>query len=318
MRAEEKEWSVSVAGEGARLDGFIRCRLPFLSRKSIESAIAAGFFRVNRRRGNKGDKVSAGDIVSFTGPENWLAEQPLARVGLGAVIVYEDPHLLVVDKPAGMDTHGFSGRHVNTLANFLAAERPGVLGVGKSRWEPGLVHRLDRETSGLVLVAKTQPVFEALRRQFQARRIRKYYWALVWGITPSRGSINYPIAHTGDDKGRMRAIAGLPKLRKNEKTWEACTRYKRLSADGSFSLLQIEMRTGVTHQIRVHLAAVGHPIVGDAIYGLPGADTLKLKRHFLHAYRMQFEHPVDQRKVAVESALPRELANVLRSLKMAT
>jgi 23S rRNA pseudouridine1911/1915/1917 synthase len=180
-----------------------------------------------------------------------------------------------------------------------------------------LVHRLDRETSGLVLVAKTQAVFEDLRRQFQDRQVKKYYWALVWGVTPSRGSVDYAITHARGDNRRMRVVVGLSKLKKEEKSWEACTRYRRLSADGKFSLLQIQMRTGVMHQIRVHLATVDHPIVGDAIYGLPGADTLGLKRHFLHAYRMEFVHPVEQCKVAVNSPLPRELKSVLSGLKVA-
>jgi 23S rRNA pseudouridine1911/1915/1917 synthase len=318
VQGEETTWTVAVDAAEDRLDGFIRRRLPTLSRKSVESAIAAGLFRVNGRRRNKGDKIRSGDIVSFTGPKTWLAEKPLPLPGLRVTILYEDSHLLVVDKPAGMDTHGFSGRHVNTVANFLAAERPEVLGVGKSRWEPGLVHRLDRDTSGVVLVAKTQSAFEALRGQFRRREIRKHYWALVCGITPSRGSISYPIAHNRGDKRRMRVIVRSRAISKQEKIWPARTRYRRLLAHARFSLLQIEMRTGVMHQIRVHLAAIGHPIVGDAIYGVTGADRIGLKRHFLHAYRLEFEHPVEQREIAVESPLPSELAGVLDSLKIAS
>jgi 23S rRNA pseudouridine1911/1915/1917 synthase len=316
LRARKKKWIVRADREGARLDSFVRRCIPTLSRKAAEAAIAAGVFRVNGQKGKKGDRVRCGDIVRFEGPEDWLAEGPLPEPTLQAAILYEDSHLMVVDKPAGMDTHGFSGRDMNTLANFLAAERPGILGIGKSRWEPGLVHRLDRETSGLVLVAKTQSVFERLRVQFEERQIRKYYWSLVWGSTRRQGSIDYPIAHQRRDKRRMRVIMPPSKLSKTEKSWDALTRYQRLTTGRKFSFLEIEITTGVMHQIRVHLAAIGHPIVGDALYGVNRADTLGLKRHFLHACRVQFRHPMDQRKLTIESPLPPELGKILTAVEL--
>lgn len=309
---------VAADRDGVRLDVFVRRGLPHVSRQELEAAMAAGVFRINGRRARKGDRVTAGDRVSFEGPANWLADGPLPDPNLWAPILYEDAHLLVVDKPAGMDSHGFSGRHAHTLANFLAARRPETLGVGKSKWEPGLVHRLDRETSGLVLVAKTQIAFAHVRLQFHRRRVKKHYWALVWGITPLEGSIDRRIAHDTRDKRRMRAIGRSSKVPKGRKIWRALTRYRRLSTCGKFSLLAVAIETGVTHQIRLHLATIGHPIVGDAIYGVVGADTLGLTRHFLHACRIEFYHPEDERKVVVESALPTELQKILNGLAMET
>lgn len=282
----------------------------------MKNAIAAGAFRVNGRRGRKGQRLATQDTVGFAGPANWLSESPEPEPELRAPIVYEDSHLLVVDKPAGMNTHGFSARDINTLASFLAAQRPGILGIGKNRWEPGLLHRLDRETSGLVLIAKTQPAFDHLRVQFRQRRVKKYYQALVWGITAAGGSIDFALAHDRRDKTRMRPAAPTSTFRKRQKSWSALTRYRRVSSCEKFSLLEIEMTTGVTHQIRTHLAAIGHPIVGDTIYGVHTADAFGLKRHFLHAFRLELHHPEDERRMVLESALPAELRQIVNSLQM--
>ncbi len=172
MSGPRQSWTVPTDLKEIRLDQFARRCLPHLSRRTLERAIGDKLFRVNGKIAKKGTKLSAGAVLSFTGPDLWLAAEP-AAVGFRVPILYEDSSLLIVDKPAGMATHGFSGRETTTLTNFLAAVRPEVRGVGKSRWEPGLVHRIDRETSGLVLVAKTQAVFEHLRNQFRRHQIEK-------------------------------------------------------------------------------------------------------------------------------------------------
>ena len=229
--------------------------------------------------------------------------------------MYEDVSVLVVDKPAGMATHGFSGHDQGTLANFLAAERPDLLMVGKSRWEPGLVHRLDRDTSGLVLVAKTQAAFEDLRLQFRRRQVRKKYWALVWGITESEGAVALSITHDSRDKRRMRAMSNTSHRSNKQKSWPALTRYQKLWDINGLSFLEIAMETGVTHQIRVHLAAIGHSIVGDLLYGGESRENFGLKRQFLHAHSLEFFHPEDHRVVKAESELPLELKAVVRGLQ---
>ena len=310
-----RSWRVSSDRAQTRLDTFVRHCLPHLSRREVERAISDKLFRINDRIGGKGDKLSPGDQVTFQGVAHWLRTAPGSQSQLRVPIVYEDVSVLVVDKPAGMATHGFSGRDQGTLANFLAAERPDLLMIGKSRWEPGLVHRLDRETSGMVLVAKTQAAFDDLRLQFRRRQVRKKYWALVWGVTEAEGVVAYPIAHDSRDKRRMQAICDISFRSKKQKIWPALTRFRKLWDAHGLSLLEIGMESGVTHQIRVHLAAIGHSIVGDFLYDQEGRESFGLKRHFLHAHSLEFFHPEDHRVVTIESELPPELKAVIRHLR---
>ena len=289
--------------------------LPHLSRREVEHAICGKLFWINDQVGEKGDKLLPGDQVTFEGAGHWLLTAPVSQSQLRVPIVYEDASVLVVDKPAGMAMHGFSGRDQDTLANFLAAERPDLLMIGKSRWEPGLIHRLDRETSGLVLVAKTQAAFDDLRLQFRRRQVRKKYWALVWGITEPERAVAYPMAHDSRDKRRMRAISDISSRSTEAKSWPALTRFRKLWDVDGLSLLEIEMETGVTHQIRVHLAAISHSIVGDFLYGEEIRESFGLKRHFLHAHGLEFFHPRDHRVVKAESELPLELKAVVRHLQ---
>jgi len=298
-----------------RLDAFVRRVLPHLSRREVGKAIDEKLFLLNGRRGRSGDRLTGGGTVTFVGPEEWLSEGPMPNSQLQVPIVYEDSHLLIVDKPAGLDTQAFSGRDTHTLANFLAARRSEILKIGKSPWEPGMVHRLDRETSGLVLIAKTQSAFESLRRQFRRRTIKKTYWALVWGITEEERTITYPLVHNSRDKQRMRVHVESTTATK-PRCWKARTRFRKLSATKKLSLIEIDMETGVTHQIRVHLAAIGHPIVGDTLYGTDHPETFGLRRHFLHAAALEFQHPAAARRINVKAALPDELQVVLKLLKI--
>ncbi|HEX9144497.1 MAG TPA: RluA family pseudouridine synthase [Candidatus Binatia bacterium] len=314
--AKAKSWTVPAKSKEVRLDTFARRCLPHLSRRALEQAIGDKLFTINGRTAKKGSKLRAGDMLAFRGPNLWLAAQPAAAADLIMPIVYEDSSLLVVDKPAGMATHGFSGRETGTLANFLAATRPELCHVGRSRWEPGLVHRLDRETSGLLLVAKTQAVFEALRNQFHRRQITKEYLALVWGQTEAVGSISYPLAHDPRDPRRMRALVQSDPLAKKLKRWRAVTRWRKLAEGQGVTLLEVEMETGVTHQIRVHLAAIGHAIVADTLYGTPGSVTFGLHRHFLHAWSLKFVHPEHGGTMHVEAGLPGDLQRVLERVQI--
>lgn len=310
-----QSWRVPDDRAETRLDTFVRHCFPHLSGRQVENAIRDRLFRINNKIGEKGDKLLPGDRVLFKGPGHWLLTTPVSQPQLRVPVVYEDDLMLVVDKPAGMATHGFSGRDQDTLANFLAAERPELLMIGKSRWEPGLVHRLDRETSGLILVAKTQAAFDDLRRQFRRRQVKKKYWALVWGITEAYGSVAYRIAHDSRDKRRMQAMVHVSPRSRRQKSWTALTRFRKLWDVNGLSLLEIEMETGVTHQIRVHLAAIGHPIVGDFLYGKNDREKFSLERQFLHAYGLEFVHPENQRIVKIESEFPVELKDVLDRLK---
>lgn len=306
-------WTVQADQQSMRLDGFVRRCLPHLSLRQAQSAIGEGAFRVNRRRGKKGDRLQAGDAVEFDGAPEWLAVAPLPGADLNVIVRYEDESVLVLDKPAEIATHGFSARATKSLANFLAARYPLLRGVGRSRWEPGLVNRLDRGTSGLVLVARDQPAFDNLRSQFRQGLVKKKYWALVWGKTLDRGAIDLPLAHDPRDRRKMR-VASAPRGRAAKaKIWQASTRFRLAGHTEKFGLLEVEIDTGVTHQIRVHLQAAGHPIVGDPFYGRE-PNPLGLTRQFLHAFFLGFRHPGDGREMVVESPLPEDLREVVERL----
>ncbi|MEK7378039.1 MAG: RluA family pseudouridine synthase, partial [Candidatus Binatota bacterium] len=264
----------------------------------------------------KGDKLFGGEVLSFKGPQYLVAPAPLPAWNLELPVVYEDESLLVVDKPAGIATHGFSGRERNSLANFLAAIRPSLCHVGKSRWEPGLLHRLDRDTSGLVLVAKDQDSFESLRSQFRRGEIKKKYWALVWGKVKREEVLAYPLAHAPGERKKMTTVKTEGGKKARARSWKALTHLKALSSSRGLTLLEVGIDTGVTHQIRAHLEAFGHPLVGDPLYGKHRPDPFGLGRQFLHAFYLGFRHPKSGLEVTVTSPLPEALRKVLERLKM--
>jgi 23S rRNA pseudouridine1911/1915/1917 synthase len=312
-RREIRSWKVPAELDDIRLDSFARQCLPQLSRREIERAIGERRFFVNGKSGRKGNRLSGGDFLVFIGPQQWLAVRPPPNLHLDIPIVYEDSMILAVNKPAGVATHGFSGRDTETLANFVLAKRPSLINIGKNRWEPGLVHRLDRETSGLVIVAKTQTAFDRLRLELRRRQINKKYLALVWGRTAAERLVDLPLAHDPRDRRRMQPAAALS-CAKGQRIWHAVTRFRKIGEARGLSLVEVEMTTGVTHQIRVHLAAIGHAIVGDSLYGVDATETFGLERHFLHASSLEFRHPADGRIVNLKADLPNELRTVLKRL----
>lgn len=314
---KKRGWKVSAGQAGIRMEAFVRLSLPHLSRRQAIKAIAEEAFLINGKATKKGYRLRQDDVVTLDANADWLSELPRPSADLQVAIVYEDAEVLAVNKPGGMPTHGFSGRDKETLANFLIAARPELSTVGKSRWEPGLVNRLDRETSGLVVVAKSRRAFDHLRAQFRRRQVAKSYVALVWGDSAPWGRISFPLVHDSTDKSRMRAIVKEPPLAgPRVKSWSAQTRFRKLASSKEMSLLEIEMETGVTHQIRVHLAAIGHPIIADAVYGSGNTENLGLRRHFLHARRLQFLHPAKSERIDITAPLPSDLREVLKRLKI--
>ena len=311
-----RSWVVPSGAGVVRLDAFVRRCLPQLSLRQARKVIDEKNFWINGRPGKKGDKLFGGDVLSFRGARRLLAPAPLPGGDLRLPVLYEDECVLVVDKPAGMATHGFSGRERHSLANFLAAIRPSLAGVGRSRWEPGLVHRLDRDTSGLVLAAKDQDSFEDLRSQFRRGLIRKKYWALVWGKTEGEKIVDYPLIHDPKDRKKMRVVKNRMEKTMRAKKWRALTRFKPIASSGGFTLLEVEIETGVTHQIRAHLEASGYPVVGDPLYGNNRPDPFALGRQFLHAYYLGFRHPKSGLEMAVASPLPEDLKRLLDYLKV--
>ena len=217
-------------------------------------------------------------------------------------IVYEDSEILVIDKQAGLATHPGPGNINNTLANALLNYIPELNDVGDPS-RPGIVHRLDKDTSGLLIVAKTQDSHDDLSGQFKSRHVLKRYIALVNGkVIPSKGVIDAPIGRHFRHRKKMAIIAiGRPSI----------TRYETLESFENYSLLNIVPKTGRTHQIRVHLAAIGHPVFGDKTYGSKHVD---LKRQFLYASYIKFRHPASEQDIELFSKLPMDLSGVLRKL----
>lgn len=244
-----------------------------------------------------------GDRVVFCGDARYLAQRPIPAE-MEVAILFEDEWLIAVDKPSGIATHGHSGKDDATLANRLLNMRPRLSGIGRSRWEPGIVHRLDRDTSGIVLAAKQQPVFEHVRRQFERHTVRKVYRALLAGRTPAEGIVSDPLIHDTEDRRKMRPYRGHG--RKPGKVWNAVTRFRTLRWGERWSDVEIEIATGVTHQIRVHMQVAGHPILGDPLYGDP--DIPGVERCMLHACRLELVHPVQGGPVVIRSPLPAAFA----------
>lgn len=298
---------VDVAGE--RLDRYLAGALPELSRSQLQRLIRNGLVVLEGEKPKPGTPVSLGMRVVVRIPPPPSGELVPQLIPLD--VIYEDDDLLVVNKPAGMVVHPAHGHRQDTLANALLARYPD-LAVGESG-RPGIVHRLDRDTSGLIVVAKSEDALDHLRRQFRSRGVQKTYLALVRGRPPAvEGIIETPIGRDPRQRQRMAAIpSGRP----------ARTRYTMLEELGDYSLLRVSPETGRTHQIRVHLAWLGVPIVGDPVYGrergIRGAkNELGLERQFLHAWRLTFERPGAKGPVALEAPLPadlRQAIDVLRS-----
>jgi 23S rRNA pseudouridine1911/1915/1917 synthase len=225
--------------------------------------------------------------------------------------VHADAHVVVLDKPPGMPSHPLKPGETGTAANALVGRFPEMAAIGPSAREGGLVHRLDTDTSGLLLAARTAPAHAMLRAQFAARTVEKGYLALVRGELHAGGEIDVPLAHDPHDARKVRA-ASDPEWAEAHEARPAVTRFTPLERRAGFTLVDVEIATGVLHQIRAHLAFIGHPLAGDALYGGPVLSGLS--RHFLHAARLAFTHP-DGNRPRFDSPLPTDLAGVLGSLR---
>jgi 23S rRNA pseudouridine1911/1915/1917 synthase len=303
----EETVTLEAEGSGERLDVFVARRCTGLSRSFVQRLIREGGVTVGGRPGRAGQRLQQGDRVVVRMPPE--APEPLRPEPIPLAIVYEDADLLVVDKPAGLTVHPAAGVRRGTLAAALLAYRPELAGVGGPE-RPGMVHRLDRDTSGLLVVAKNEAARAALARQWKEQQVEKGYLALVHGrLEPPQGVIDAPIGRDTRHRQRMAVVEGGRAAR----TAYRVRRYLPVRQAGLpetprgrdvYSLVEVTPSTGRTHQIRVHFAALGHPLVGDRVYGRPSA---VLRRQFLHAHRLAFRHPVDGRPLEFESPLPDDL-----------
>jgi 23S rRNA pseudouridine1911/1915/1917 synthase len=301
-------WLVGDEESGERLDRFVVARAPQFSRVVVQRLIEGGQILVNHVPAKASYRLEAGDHVTAELPAAPApAEAPPApEPEITLHVVYEDTALAVIDKPAGLVVHPAHGHETGTLLNALLARYPELRNWPGEGW-PGLVHRLDRETSGLLLVARTPEVQETLRAQWKAHGVRKVYVALVIGAPQlDRARIDSPIARDPHQRQRMAVVS--------EGGREAVTEYRVLERLGNYTLLEAYPETGRTHQIRVHLAAIGHPVVGDHLYG-PRRQRLDPGRHFLHAARLTFRHPTSGEEMTFSVPLPAELEEVLGELR---
>ena len=289
-------FSVAEADAGSRLDQALATRGEIASRSLAERLLRDGAVRVNGVVRPKSHKLEGGSVVEVELPASAAATTPEA---VSVPVLYEDEHLVVLDKPAGLAVHPGAGERRRTLVGQLLSLRAAG---GRDPERPGVVHRLDRDTSGVLVVARSEHAHAVLQEAIRARAVERRYLALVRGHPQSRtGRIDAPIGRDRRDPTRRSLDTDEPR--------EAVTHFELVEAMSEHTLLDVRLETGRTHQIRVHLGAIGLPVAGDAQYGARG--DLGLERQFLHAYRLRFRHPLTDDEVDVTSELPEDLEAAL-------
>ncbi|MGD1073914.1 MAG: RluA family pseudouridine synthase [Bryobacteraceae bacterium] len=293
--------NAAAIDRGKRLDAFLHERLPEYSRSRLQSWIRGGRVLVDGTAAKPSGVIRGTEAIDVApGPLPALRAE---AEDIPVTVLYEDAGVVVIDKPAGMVVHAGAGAHRGTLVNALLHRFAALSSVGGDL-RPGIVHRLDRFTSGALVVARTDAAHRDLSLQFSSRKVEKIYLALVEGELKGTGRIEKPIAR--DTRNRARMTARLATGRASLTDWEAIERYT------GFTLLRIRLGTGRTHQIRAHMAAIGHPVAGDRLYG---AKPSVWNRYFLHAHRLGFRSPANGEPVLVESPLPPDLRAWRESLE---
>jgi 23S rRNA pseudouridine1911/1915/1917 synthase len=292
------------ADRGKRLDQFLRERLPQYSRARLQDWIEQGRVLVNGSAEKRSYLLKGAERIDVEPGE--LAPLRATPEDIPLEVLYEDADVIAINKPAGMVVHTGAGQHSGTLVNAVL-HRFGKLSTAGGDLRPGIVHRLDRFTSGVILIARNDAAHRNLAGQFASREVEKIYLALVHGrVKNDQGSINTPIAR--DPIRRIRMTARLATGRK------ASTSYQVLKRFDKFTFLEVKIGTGRTHQIRVHLASIGHPVVGDKLYGAPAST---LGRYFLHARQITFSSPSSGERITLSAPLPQDIADYLASVQAA-
>ena len=301
------EWTVSEQDAGDRLDLWLARRITDLSRSRIQNLIIAGLVSCDGRAIKKGGaRVRAGMKISVDLPEKPRQEKALLPEPIPLDVAYEDADIIVVNKPAGLVVHPACGHESGTLVNALLFRCGDLAGIGGTA-RPGIVHRLDKDTSGLLVAAKNDPAMAALARQFKAGRVLKEYEALIWGAPKARqGRIETLIGRNPADRKLMSSRVNRGR--------RAVTNYEIIQTVGPISVVRLRIETGRTHQIRVHMAHIGHPVVGDPQYGgrrRQGARGIEAARQMLHARRLGFLHPRTGLWIEFTTDLPADILAVL-------
>lgn len=315
---EGKSFSISVAAkdQGRRIDQFLSETDLLLSRSQAKHLIEQKHILLNQRPTKPSARLKTGDTITGTLP----LPQPLTLMPepIPLVILYEDPSILVINKPPGMVVHPAPGNPTGTLVNALLYHCKDLSGI-HGTLRPGIVHRLDKETSGVMVVAKDDEAYHQLARQFKNRKVEKIYLAIVYGdVKGNEGLIDAPIGRHPDQRKKM--IIRMARGRK------ALTRWKVLERLGSFTLLEIYPQTGRTHQIRVHLSSMGHPLLKDPLYGRRGKFEIiddprwreclrRMNRQALHAHRLGLDHPRSGERVQFVAPIPEDMKETLECLR---
>ena len=308
-----RHYTVTSADNGKRLDQFVSQEKPDLTRAFIQKLIKGGSVFVNNKKITKaGHKLKEADDLMVIIPS--IKEVGIVAEDIPLSIAYEDSDIVVVNKPAGMVVHPTDhGAHVSgTLVNALMHHCKDLSGIGGEK-RPGIVHRLDKDTSGLIISAKNDAAHRFISKQIEARTVTKKYITLLKGhLSPRQGSVEAPLikSHAGGKKDIQ--ISG------NEKAKYALTHYRVIKYIGDYSLVEVQIVTGRTHQIRVHFKAIGYPVCGDTMYGdTKTNETLReigLKRQFLHAAELTFKRPDKQKELHLKAELPKDLNDVLKRI----
>ena len=289
--------------ENVRLDAYIASKQSDLSRSNIQKLIDSGDILVNNSIKKMSYKVQEGDVIQINVPE--AREANIKPENIPIDIIYQDNDIIVVNKPKGLVVHPADGNPDGTLVNaIMAICKDGLSGIG-GELRPGIVHRLDKDTSGLLIVAKNDKAHRLMSEQIKNREVRKIYIALVKGVvSENEATIDMPIGRSTKDRKKMA-------VRKDGK--EAVTHFKVLKRYPSYTLLEVKIDTGRTHQIRVHMAEIGHPVVGDMVYS-SGKNEFGVEGQMLHAKSLDFKHPITGEQMHLEAPLPKYFEDVLDKL----
>ncbi|MDI6739817.1 MAG: RluA family pseudouridine synthase [Candidatus Edwardsbacteria bacterium] len=317
----EKELNITVSRDQSRirLDRYLICQGVNLSRNKIQALIADGRVMVNGRAGVPGHFVKPGDKIAVSFEQSAWERPAIKAEEIPLTVVFEDEHLLVINKPAGLVVHPAPGNYTGTLVNALL-RHSGQLSGGSGKERPGILHRLDKDTSGLLIVAKTDQAHTNLAAQLEARKIERVYQAIVWGHLPEMsGTVDAPVGRSAFDRKKMDVSA----LRGRE----AVTHYTVKQEFAFATLVELKLQTGRTHQIRVHMMHIGHPVLGDPGYGGRGRQAIRqfaknhqaqaeqalelIDRQALHAGSLSFRHPADGRKLSFTAELPEDMGGVI-------